>query len=446
MTEIVALLHGIDQSILDRTTRRRLVLVVLAILAMAGRVTMLGIARWTEAGGSYRTVQRLFNTPIDWSRLMVTCVALWFADEESVFLLAGDETVVTKAGKQTHGLDRYYASIYGKVVKGLAFMAFSLISVQKQTAYPVRMEQITRGQALCGRRPTQAKAQAKKKKHSKPGRPQGSKNKNRRDVELPPHLQQIQEWLQATLRLLRLVDISVTYFVFDGAFGNNNSLQMVQRCGLHLISKLRRDATLYFPYAGEQKKRGARRKYGDRLNYDQLPAAYLVSMETEGPIQTETYQMTMRHELFPDLLNIVVVVKTHLVTGRRAHIVLFSSDLTLTADRIVSYYRLRFQIEFNFRAAKQFWGLEDFMNVKEQPVTNCANLAMWMVSVSQKLIQQRRRHLAAFGLHDLKAEFRGRKYASELFKLLPEKPNELLIDQFFARITALGGVHAPVDT
>lgn len=444
MEEIVALLHGIDQSLLNKTTKRRLVVVVLAMLAMVGRVTMLGIARWTEEGGSYRSVQRLFNTPIDWSRLMVTCVALWFADQETVFLLAGDETVVTKAGKQTHGLDRYYASIYGKVVKGLAFMAFSLISEQQQTAYPVRMEQVTRAQALCGRRQKPAGA-PKKKKRGKRGRPKGSKNKNRRDVELPAHLQQIQQWLQATLHLLRLVDIAVTYFVFDGAFGNNNSLQMVQRCGLHLISKLRRDAALYFPYTGEQKKRGARRKYGDKLNYAQLPTAFLIATETEAQIQTDTYQMTMRHKLFPDLLNIVIVVKTHLVSGRRAHVVLFSSDLTLSADRIVHYYRLRFQIEFNFRAAKQFWGLEDFMNVRELPVTNFANLAMWMVSVSQKLIQHRRRHRGVFGLHDLKAEFRGRKYVSELIKLLPERPNDLLIDQFFARITTLGGVHVPVE-
>ena len=41
---------------------------------------------------------------------------------------------------------------------------------------------------------------------------------------------------------------------------------------------------------------------------------------------------------------------------------------------IIDYYTLRFQIEFNFRDAKQDWGLEDFMNVKETPVTNAANL------------------------------------------------------------------------
>jgi hypothetical protein len=33
-----------------------LILICEAMLAMTGRVTMLGIARWTEKGGSYRTL------------------------------------------------------------------------------------------------------------------------------------------------------------------------------------------------------------------------------------------------------------------------------------------------------------------------------------------------------------------------------------------------------
>jgi len=86
MNEILALLQIINQSILDATTRKRLTIVVLAMLAMAGRITMRGISRWTEEGGSYRTIQRLFNTEINWSQLMVTFVAIWFADAEDIFL------------------------------------------------------------------------------------------------------------------------------------------------------------------------------------------------------------------------------------------------------------------------------------------------------------------------------------------------------------------------
>ncbi len=453
MQEIISLLHTINQTAIDKTTKRRLALAILAMLAMAGRVTMLGISRWTEKGGSYRTIQRLFNTEIDWSKLMVTFVAIWFAEPADIFLLAGDETVVTKAGKMTHGIDRFFSSIYGRPVRGLAFLAFSLISVKKQTAYPIRMEQVTKEQALCGKRKKQAKSKKKSKQKGKRGRPKGSKNKNRHDVELPVHLQQMQQLLQYTLALLKLVGIQTTYFLFDGAFGNNNSLQMVRRCGLHLISKLRRDSALYFPYTGKQKKYGRKRKYGDKLNYDQIPAACLVASETVDKIQTDTYQMQMWHKLFPDMLNIVIVVKSNLENGKRAHIVLFSSDHSLAYDKLVHYYRLRFQactersrsIEFNFRAAKQFWGLEDFMNVNERPVYNFANLSMFMVSVSQLLIERRRDKIPEFGINDLKAEFRGRKYVSELLKLLPESLNDLLIDQFFAKIGTLGSVHTPVD-
>ena len=50
---------------------------------------------------------------------------------------------------------------------------------------------------------------------------------------------------------------------------------------------------------------------------------------------------------------------------------------------MIEYYSLRFQIEF--KDAKQYWGLQDFMNVNKIPVNNAVNLSMFMVSVSAKL-------------------------------------------------------------
>lgn len=47
-------------------------------------------------------------------------------------------------------------------------------------------------------------------------------------------------------------------------------------------------------------------------------------------------------------------VKTNLKTNTRSHVVLFSSVLELSFETIIDYYKLRFQIEFNFRDAKQF--------------------------------------------------------------------------------------------
>jgi hypothetical protein len=59
------------------------------------------------------------------------------------------------------------------------------------------------------------------------------------------------------------------------------------------------------------------------------------------------------------MLNVVIIVKTNMMTNERSHVILFSSDLSLPFEKLIDYYSLRFQIEFNFRDAKQFWGLED---------------------------------------------------------------------------------------
>jgi len=439
MIDIIAVLHCLDQSSISKTTLRRLIVIVIALLAMTGRITMLGISRWTGEGGSYRTVQRFFNTKIIWHEILVICVQYWFADENDIFLLAGDETIVTKAGKLTHGLDRFYSSIMGRPVPGLAFLAFSLISVKRSQSFVIRMEQLTKEESSQAKKKSNDDQKSKKenKKKRKPGRPKGSKNKNRRDVELSPHLQHVQTLLKGTLKLLSVVGISITWFVFDGAFGNNYALQMVRQCGLHLISKLRYDSALYFPYTGTDK----RRKYSSKLNYAKIPDEYIQSNTLEDGIRTIIYQMTMWHKLFPDQLNIAIVRKINVKTGKEAHVVLFSSDLDLSYDLVVKYYRLRFQIEFNFREAKQFWGLEDFMNVGERPVYNAANLSVFMTNVSQVLINAMREKIPGFGVTDLKAHYRGQKYVEEVLKLLPEMPEQILIDQIFAEIGALGSIN-----
>jgi hypothetical protein len=66
MTEILALLQPIEQNI-TKTTLRQMSRIITAIIAMGGRVTMLGISRWAGIGGSYRSVQRFFYTGIPWA-------------------------------------------------------------------------------------------------------------------------------------------------------------------------------------------------------------------------------------------------------------------------------------------------------------------------------------------------------------------------------------------
>lgn len=120
MIEIIALLQCVDQTV-NKTTWQQLTIIIPALLAMTGRVTMLGISRWTGEGGSYRTIQRFFNSKISWRHLNWNLLRRWVVQEGEAYLLLGEETVVTKAGKMTHGIDRFFSSIFGRPVPGLAF-------------------------------------------------------------------------------------------------------------------------------------------------------------------------------------------------------------------------------------------------------------------------------------------------------------------------------------
>jgi len=403
---------------------------------------MLGLSRWTEKGGSYRTIQRFFYTTIPWAQVIWAFFCEHLLEPQDTYLLAGDECVIAKAGEKTYGLDCFFSSLLKKTIPGLSFFALSLISVQQRRSYPVCIEQTVRSAEE--KAASQAKKQARKAKPGgekrKPGRPKGSRNKNKVEVVLNPELQRIQKMLQAFLNTIQVM-IRLTYLVLDGHFGNHPALYMVRQCQLHLISKLRSDAALFFPYSGPPPKRGPRPRLGQRVDVRQIPDEYLKEIKVEDSSETRTYQMQLLHREFPEPQNVVILLKTNLKTKAWAHVILFSSDLELPYDKLIDYYSLRFQIEFNFRDAKQFWGLEDFMNVTPTAVTNAANLSLFMVDVSQVLMCQYRRDDPNFSILDLKAYYRGYRYVTETIKMLPQISDNDLVFQLFQKVAALGRIH-----
>jgi len=416
---------------------------VSAMLVMTGRITMLGLSRWAGKGGSYRTMQRFFSTVLPWATLFWVFFRQHVYRPEEVYLLVGDEVVATKAGKHTHGLDRFFSSLYGKPVPGLAFFALSFVSIQARRSFPLRVEQVVRSDAE--KAASKAKADAKKHKLStakrRPGRPKGSKNTPKADVPPTPECVRITGMLDALLTLIAGV-VPLTSFVLDGHFGNHNAVQMAQQSHLHLISKLRCDAALYFPYTGPYAGRGPRRKYGRKVDYANMPQQYLKATTVEGHIETRLYQAQLLHKEFAHPVNVVIIVKTNLRTQAQAHVLLFSSDLTLAYTSLIDYYGLRFQIEFNFRDAKQYWGLEDFMNVTPTGVTNAANLSLFMVNVAYRLRTDSHQHAPDYSVLDLKADCRGYKYVEETIKMLPEKPEPVLFAKILNQVAGLGRIHA----
>ena len=392
-------------------------------MSMQGRITMLGISRWSEEY-SYKTIERFFDKKIDWLGLKWKMIKSVIGKE---VILVADETTVSKAGKSTYGIGYFYSGLQNRSIKGIQFLSFSIIDVESRRAYPLLTKQL--------RQKKREKSEEKPKR--KRGRPKGSKNKNSSKLRLKGLYRVVNWYLKVIIKAIKLPQLR--YFVYDGAFGNNVGIQSVKRADLHLISKLKKNSSLYFKFEGEQEGRGRKRIYGELVDYQNMDKKYLKKSTIDKDIETKIYQFEAIHKKINGSLNIILIFSSNLKTKKITHTILFSTDLEQDYNKIIEYYSLRFQIEFNFRDAKQFFGLEDFMNIKKRRLHNFANLSLFMNNLGYLIYKES--HLRRYSINDIKTLFIAERYTKEALKFYGQNGDDILISDAIEHIAQFSMIY-----
>jgi hypothetical protein len=145
------------------------------------------------------------------------------------------------------------------------------------------------------------------------------------------------------------------YLSVDGFYSKQKFVDGVIELDLQVIGKLRNDANLRYLYKGAQKPRGAKRKYDGKVDLSDL-SRFTPVRQLEP--QLNLYTSVVWHVSLKRQIRLVGLVDTR-KAGKVGVTLLFSTDVKLDAERILEYYKARFQIEFIFRDAKQFTGLCD---------------------------------------------------------------------------------------
>ena len=228
---------------------------------------MLGLSRWGEAGCSYRTVQHPRSTPAAGCSGVFRVYArsidsppqrgvrgklMWqfFWHElycpSHTYVLIGDKTVVSKAGKATHGLEsgplgghRFFSSLHSRPIRGLCFQVLALASVEGNGSCPVDVMQVIRSveektataKQKAKRKPAQSEATqpASVSARRAAGRKKGSKNKDKVNVPLSPDLQHLHTAVQREAPSFVGVlgfsakFLSLCHLVMDGEYGHSPS-------------------------------------------------------------------------------------------------------------------------------------------------------------------------------------------------------------------------------
>jgi DDE superfamily endonuclease len=285
------------------------------LLLLPGRVTFRNLSRYSPY--HERTFARWFARDFDFVTLNHAAI-VEIVPQSHEHILAFDPSFVPKSGKHTYGLDRFWNGAHSRAEKGLEIATLAWVDVTHNSAYTLSVEQTSPA-------------------------PHSDAEETRIDGYLA-HIARV-----VTTQSLQ----TLKYLAVDGYFSKKKFVDGICALDLHVIGKLRRDAHLRHLYSGPRGDGPGRPKtYDGKVDVSELSRFEQVDVDDAD---IALYAQVVNHPQLQRNLHVVVV--RHLPTGRYA--LLFSTDVSLSAQTIYRYYKARFQIEFLFRDAKQFTGLSD---------------------------------------------------------------------------------------
>jgi hypothetical protein len=293
------------------------------ILALRGRVNFRNLSRYCNY--CERTIARQFRRCFDWpdfhQRVLQTAL-----DPRSELISAQDASFIPKSGRQTFGLGHFFNGCAGRAERGLEIATLAVVDVTRRCAFTV----------ACAQTPPAAQTATKQDKD-----------------------ETLVDFYKQQLRAHRhRLPPGVKYHCVDGYYAKKKYIDEVVRLDLHAITKLRSDADCLFLYTGPHPKRkGARRKYDGKVNWQDLRRFDSLGTLAEAD-HVHVYTALVWHVTLKRRLRVVVLVNRK-DPAKPRYIILASTDLELDGHKLVELYGARFQIEFLFRDSKQFTGLTD---------------------------------------------------------------------------------------
>jgi Transposase DDE domain len=285
------------------------------MLIVCGKVNFTNMSRYSEL--NEKTYRRQFHKEVDFARLNREVIDQAVAKGHRM-LAVMDSSFLRKSGKATFGLDKFWNGCTSRVERGLEVSVVGVVDVETEIGYALHAQQtFAQGDLAELTRMDQALGHL-----------------DLASAQLPP---------------------TVGYLAVDGAYAKESFVTGAVQLGLDVIGKLRCDANLRYLYKGVQKPRGRPRQYDGKVDlHDLTRLTFVDSVQPQLDLYTAVvWQVSLKRTIRLAYL----LDRRH--PERPRFVLLFSTDSQQDPKEIYQFYRLRFQIEFLFRDAKQFTGLQD---------------------------------------------------------------------------------------
>jgi len=360
-----------------RKSQRKFLQTFFATIFLAqGRINYKNLSRYMPYHA--HTISNHYNSPVNFASFHEQSVNLVIEKKEAkAWLLAVDCSYINKSGKHTAGLSSFWSGSANQSKKGLEISVCALVKSDGSETYAVDVVQ------------TPGDLSAKEGESEDYTRTDFYVDQLRRVFKRYP-------W--------------VRYLVADGYYMKEKVLVFLEeQKDTVLISKLRRNADLKF-YLNRQTTPDAHgnKIYAAKFDHKN-PLDQLELWMYEGQLDNiKVYSQKLYSPHYKRDFNVCLCI--HPKWGCA---LLASTDFSLSGKKMLRYYKSRFQIEFIFRDAKQFAGLNHCQARNEQALNFHFNTS-----------------IASINLTRIEAKLNGEQESLSFNNIKREQYNKTVLNQF----------------
>lgn len=406
---IDAILNKIN---LPKPVIKFLKILIMAMLGTVGKRTFRNMARYADI--DEHTFARQMDKEVDFPHINLEVIKACKKPGD-VVIIAQDATFIEKSGDKTSGVDYFWNGTAGRTEKGLEV---DLVSA-------VIMREGTPSFALSGKQFTESKTDDQEaKKKEQPSKKKKQPNK-------------IKFFLDHIKRVLVLIkELEARHVVADGYFYKESYVSGIVDMGLHVVSKLRKDAQLVLAYDGPQKGRGRPREYvKDKVteqHFLQAPATKIDDKVELRPLVC--YSPALKRKI------LVVAIFCEGIL----QVMLFTTDLTLSPEQVYKFYTARYQIEFIFRDSKGHSGLKDCQARSQKRLDyhfNASFLSFNFAKLLHVLEQQKNKTSQPFSMASISRKTSLEICANRFFSMLGFDLTSIKSNPCYNDALNFGGIH-----
>ena len=328
--------------------RQKFILHILILyMGLRGKYNFINMARY----GLYteQTYRNQMNKPFGWAEFNMNLIKQSCSDE---LILAFDPSFLPKSGKKTAHVGRFWSGTAQAVKPGIEVGSIAVVDVKNGTALSLEAVQTPRS------------------------------DENETGETLVDH------YARVLLDKLEVItSLRIKHLAVDAFFSKKRFIDAItSQSHLEIIGRLRNDANLRYQFKGKQNTgRGRKRKYADKVDVENIDRRRIRFCFDEQDTDVQVFSGIVYSVSLERLIRIVYLQNFDENGLGTTHTIFFSTDLNLSPEKILQYYRQRFQIEFLFRDAKHFAGLEDCQARSESKLHFHVNASLTTVSMAKAL-------------------------------------------------------------